>query len=475
MDIRPSGTILGSLVALLLTLASPGIPETKPKRGAASPVRYVVTGVQTTRAAALDPDDPDSLAAYKHNFQDILTISRADMVDPPPSRTIEVIEDLGEAFFNLQGLKTERVIGELLPLRDRDVDELIVHSWGAAAVLEALSQGFLRKPPRRLIVVQPPQLTPWGGSRWRRLAERYPDMPIDVFVSRHDIVQRIREGAQLAVRPATALLSTDEEFTGRVLAYFTARNVRVHTFPTPRGPIDAHSLRHFFDFAAARGLYGLQPAVPVAPLPPGETVLDNTGDDAFLVAVSQATKRVANIEALASRQAAALRDVAAQDEASARELEALRWRYFASLLESTCVGGGSRDPYDTFVLFSATALGELARTHRGDLSGCGQALLAAVLREGQPVSPGWIRKEARRYRERATRAQRKELEAARREAERLRSEEARERAYGTLLGSGRTLVDQGDASRAIRLPNDDTGAMRDLRGVRANLGRFDGR
>ena len=440
---------------------------------------FLVLGVRTAKADALDPSNPDNVLRFRNDFRDILALSYSDLADRSQSGgAIQLGADLGEAFMNLGGLRVDRVIGELLPLRDQRIDVLVVHSWAGAAVLEALDRGFLRQPPRQLVVVAPPQLTPAGGERWRRLAERYPQMAIDIYVSRGDILQRVRESMQVfhdaLAHPRLDGPPSDEEIAGEVLAYFTARNVRVRTYPAPATALDAHAVHHFLEFAAARGLYGLRGETPI---PPKETALDNRGDDAFEVEVSRTTARVADIEEVAQREAMALREVQAHDEARMREMELLMWRYFASLVESACAGAPPRNSWSDGVVFSSSVLSELGRAHRGDLSECGRRLLDGVLAAERPVMFAWVREEARRYRAKVADEERRRAEAASREAERRRAEEARERANAAVSTSGgRRTEDGGERERSIRTPDiENTSGMRDARGVLSNMGRWDGR
>jgi len=441
-----------------------------------APQNFLVLGALTGKADALDPNNPDNVLRYRNNFRDILAISYSDLPEHSPSgaRRLEQAFDFGEAFLNLGGINTERVIGELLPLRDRRMDVLIVYSWGAAAVMAAFDQGFIRQPPRQLVVVGPPQLTPAGGELWRRLADRYPQMSIDVYIARNDILQRFRETVPRVVHAMLKRLPpSEEEIASAVLSYFTARRVKVHTYHTPPGgSIDAHAIHHFLDFAAARNLYGLRQGPPVVSQ---ETVQDNTGDDEFAVSIHQTTARVAAIDELAQRQTMNLREVQARDEARMRETERLMWRYFASLVESACADAPPSDPWSDGVIFSYTELREWGRTGRGELSDCGRALLDGVLGAGRPVTFGWVRAEAGRYLARVAEETRRREQAARREAERRRAAEARERASGAMSTSGSSRTESTDRDRAIRTPDiENTSGMRDARGVKSNLGRWDG-
>jgi hypothetical protein len=160
--------------------------------------RILVQGVGASRSSATDPSAADNISEYSHNFSDIISLSYTDDANPSHTGPIEFTADLINAAANLSGVLTPKVRGDLLAVRNHQVDEIMAHSWGAAAVEAALLDGSIRLPPRKLVIVSPPNLSPQGAANWKELARRFPDMKIEIYINPDDILESVREGVLVA-------------------------------------------------------------------------------------------------------------------------------------------------------------------------------------------------------------------------------------------------------------------------------------
>ena len=67
------------------------------RRDDAGPQNFLVLGVGTAKAAALDPSNPDNVLRFRNDFRDILAISYSDLADRSQSGgPIQLGADLGD-------------------------------------------------------------------------------------------------------------------------------------------------------------------------------------------------------------------------------------------------------------------------------------------------------------------------------------------------------------------------------------------
>jgi len=437
--------------------------------------RILVQGVGASRSSATDPSAADNISEYSHNFSDIISLSYMDDVNPSHTGPIEFTADLISAAANLSGVLTQKAGGDLLKVRNHQVDEIMAHSWGAAAVEEALLDSTIRLPPRKLVIVSPPNLSPQGAAKWKELARRFPDMKIEIYINPDDILESVREGVLVAEehleKGGLGPADDSPNVTQDLMAYFVARNVTVRTYHakgiSPLDPIAAHRLKYFLEFASQTGLDGItrHPSPPPVTYATSAYESYNTAD--FLLDVSQDSLKAVQIEQQLSLHEQALRgDNGEQVKEAQAEKEAL-WRYFVSLLEMSCQGPASIDrvQHSAYsVLFSTTVIGEFAASNNLKLSGCAQELLAAVLQSDAPVDFTWIRREAARYakRQRALEREReREVERRRAEAE---YERETARATSTAQESGRS---NGSGSPSYSSPNINHLGYQQAQGINA--------
>jgi hypothetical protein len=475
----PCNTVRRSLVLVCATLLSlPFLAHAQESHYE----RILVQGVGSSHSSATDPSAADNISEYSHNFSDIISLSYTDDVNPSHTGPIEFTADLISAAANLSGVLTPKVGGDLLKVRNHQVDEIMAHSWGAAAVAEALLDGTIRLPPRKLVIVSPPNLSPQGAANWKELSRRFPDMKIEIYINPDDILESVREGVLVAEehleKGGLGPADDSPNVTQDLMAYFVARNVTVRTYHakgiSPLDPIAAHRLKYFLEFASQTGLDGItrHPSPPPVTYATSSYESYNTAD--FLLDVSQDSLKAVQIEQQVSVHEQALRgDNGGQVKEAEAEKEAL-WQYFVSLLEMSCQGPASIDrvQHSAYsVLFSTTVIGEFAARNNLKLSGCAQELLSAVLRSDAPVDFTWIRREAARYAKEQRKLER-EREAERRRAE-AEYERETARATSTAQESGRS---NGSGSPSYSKPNIDHLGYQQAQGINAGAtGIFDGR
>jgi len=314
------------------------------------PSRAIVYGIGSTIDKAADPQNPHNIVDYLHNFDYEFALSHleGDPATGTVDRAWDVTKDFASAAANLNGVLTQYVRKQLQGLADMGpVDELYVHSWAGAAVMTAINDGVI-PAPRRLIVIDPPNLTPMGGWKWQKLVNGHPGMQIDIYINRNELLQGVRENAETMIAhlkqggigPSDDNTNTIQD----VIEYFVAARVTVRTFRVS-GPYDptgleGHRLNQFLEFASAHGLYGLTRRQTSLPQPATATESDTfapVDDYAFAVeAGRQAVPvRAAQLRARAAEQA--IRQPAGEPER--QEAAAVRqhgWEYFHSLLELAC-------------------------------------------------------------------------------------------------------------------------------------------
>jgi hypothetical protein len=444
--------------------------------------RILVQGVGASRSSATDPSAADNISEYSHNFSHIISLSYMDDVNPSHSGPMEFTADLINAAANLNGVLTPKVRGELLDVRNHQVDEIMAHSWGAAAVEAGLLDGSIRLPPRKLVIVSPPNLSPQGAAKWKELASRFPDMKIEIYINPDDILESVRDGVLVAEKHLEkgGLAPADESpnVTQDLMAYFISRNVTVRTYHakgiSPLDPIAAHRLKYFLEFASQTRLDGITRHPPPPPITYATSSYESYNTADFLLDVSQESLKSVEIQQQVSLHEQALRgDNGGQVKEAQAEKEAL-WQYFVSLLEMSCQGPASIDriQHSAYsVLFSSTVIRDFAAKNNLKLSECAQDLLSAVLRSDAPVDFTWIRREAARY----TRRQRK-LERER-EAERRRTEAEYERETARTTSTAKeSRQSNGRGSPSQSNPNIDHLGYKQAQGISAGAaGIFDGR
>jgi len=475
----PCNTVRRSLVLVCATLLSlPFLAHAQESHHEC----ILVQGVGSSRSSATDPSAADNISEYSHNFSHIISLSYTDDVNPSHTGPIEFTADLINAAANLSGVLTQKVSGDLLEVRNRQVDEIMAHSWGAAAVEVALLDGTIRLPPRKLVIVSPPNLSPQGAANWKKLSSRFPDMKIEIYINPDDILESVREGVLVAEehleKGGLGPADDSPNVTQDLMAYFVARNVTVRTYHAKGishlDPIAAHRLKYFLEFASQTRLDGItrHPSPPPITYATSSYESYNTAD--FLLDVSQDSLKAVQIEQQVSLHEQALRgDNGGQVKEAQAEKEAL-WQYFVSLLEMSCQGPASIDrvQHSAYsVLFSTTVIGEFAARNNLKLLGCAQELLSAVLRSDAPVDFTWIRREAARYAKEQRKLER-EREAERRRAE-AEYERETARATSTAQESGRS---NGSGSPSYSKPNIDHLGYQQAQGINAGAtGIFDGR
>lgn len=456
-------------------------------QGTDSPRRVLILGVGATRENSLDPASPNNIREFTHNFDSSIELSFDAAVAPraPIDAPISFMVDMLSGAANLSGFLTDNVRGALLPLRAVRAEQIVVHSWGAPALMESIIQGIV-PAPRQLIVVDPPNILAQSGVRWRAFGEANPGMQVSIHISSWEIFNRVRVASWVARHPGqflTAYVWRDFEAISRdVLGSFAGTNVTVSTFSVPadaQGAIAAHRLRHFFEFAAANGLHDLTKAnVPAAPRSSTLDALGSAGtESSWLVHLSASTARVEAVQQQVEQRSMEIRlpDVSAM-EASWKDAQNQAWRYFVSLTELACQ---SPDQFEGIegsahgVVFPQGTLENLYRANKPALSPCASQLMSAILAFDQPVTLAWIRTEAERYQVREQRVAR-EREAARRRAQR-----EYERAIAAIASSARRAAQERSSSdpggsrfkteSSVRFT--EGRGMSDLKGVLGSGGR----
>lgn len=470
------------LVIVAAQLADPTLVTAQPP----PPFRVLILGVGATRENSSDRASGENISEFRQNFDLVIELSFAAQVAPkaPIDSPIQYWLDVLHGAANLSGFVTDKVRGELLPLRNRKADLVVVHSWAAPAIMAALNQGLLASPPKELVVVDPPNILPQGGSKWRELGAANPSMRVTVYINKFELFNRVRVAAHVAQHPEqTKLFASSQELsdaTRGVLANFVGRNVTVRTFPVPPPAatlIGAHRLQHFFEFAAAHGLHGLNKASGPMAATAAPIALSAEDDDNFLVRLSESTARIDAVSDQVAQREAGIRapDVSGL-EALWRDSQASAWRYFSSLAELACQDPerlGEVEPTAHGVVFSQSTLQQFHNREKPTFSRCANQLMAAVIAFDRPVTFAWIKTEARRFQTRERRAERL------REAERKRALREYERAAAAIATSAhrsareRNATSSGDRVSDSRFSIPEPAAMRELRGVLANLKRYD--
>lgn len=111
---------------------------------------------------------------------------------------LDVRFDLRETIAAMQGEVTEHAKKRLAPYKDKEINEIVAHSWGSELVYAAILTGELR-PPKKLIAVGVPDD---DFEKWKMLAAR---TGTEVHFARADNDLIAQEGAKLAKREAGSI------------------------------------------------------------------------------------------------------------------------------------------------------------------------------------------------------------------------------------------------------------------------------
>jgi hypothetical protein len=340
---------LSAGMLILLALATPA-------HGADAPAQPVlVLGVYGTEGLANDPNDTHSIAEFTHNFGKIVTLTHRKDGEPVLLDKQNKKADLSVSIReDLNGKLSDYSRRMLEPLRGAPQETLIAHSWGAMAVLYAIRDGVI-PPPKRLVIVNPPLVSPEGTGEWRALAERHPDLSLDVYIGTDDFLQRGRRLLSATQTDSETGWQKDAS-PGDALVPFLLPNaparVRVRMYPGD------HRLLGFFDFVSRKGEYGLKPRAvggtaqipgPAAPAFIVKDLFPTNGarslgktparsgygylfDSGPGLARAQAFARIAGIE-----RAPQTRELLqARAERSVVDLAKARWEYAALLVATAC-------------------------------------------------------------------------------------------------------------------------------------------
>ncbi len=373
--------------------------------------RALVMGVGATSKKAADPNNPDNIAAYLQNFDVVIPLSYSEKSGEPTAldSAVQTVGDLAEAGAGIIGrVLTDNEKGQLLAIKNRPpLDELYVHSWGAPAVMEAIRQGYL-PAPNRLIVIDPPNLTPKDAQKWGNLAASFPEMKLDIFVNKDELFEQIRE---VYATKASSSIGADHDFYlfGDVLANFTGRTITVHTFTaTLSGTIhsyEIHSLKYFFEYAVPRGLFGLTkvntPAVPAPEYLAGYTP---DSESAYLIKVSPETAKMSSLEqSFWARQNEIRNPDKTADLLNIQQSREAGWSYFKAVVRYACADPEGLDSEASVhrafgVVFAFEVISTFYGQEKSSLSECDRQLIEPILAAETPVSYGWLEKQARTYR-----------------------------------------------------------------------------
>lgn len=244
-----------ALATVLILLTTSGVAHSSPSEAPVTqPV--LVLGVSGLEELANDPNNTRSIAEFTQNFAKVVTLTHRrdgapallDLKDKAADLALSVKEDLS-------GKLSTHSREALAPLREIRQDTLIAHSWGAMALMYAIRDNEI-PPPKLLVIINPPLLSPEGTRQWRTLAERFPELALDVWIGTDDLLNR---GRKMASRPQK------NEETGEFKLYSPADALM--PFLTPNAPAKVrvrmypgdHRLLGFLDFASRKNEYGLKP------------------------------------------------------------------------------------------------------------------------------------------------------------------------------------------------------------------------
>jgi hypothetical protein len=370
--------------------------------------RVLILGVGGSQAVATDPNDPTSIAEYTQNFSQVITLTHRNDRAADPGFAYWAKDLAWATYEDVRGSLASHSRDVLRPLRLSPSDTVMAHSWAAMALMYGIRDGQVAAPGR-LVIINPPLITPEGSREWRAFAERHPQLALDVYIGTDDLLHRLRvneaAGRYERYSPGDALLP--------FLTPEAPARVRVRMYPGD------HRLLGFMEFVARTGQYGVRPRVvggnvviagPPVPeflkkdLYPGAATgygyLFETGPG---MARAQALARSAGVGREPQTRELLRVQLQERAERSARELARARWQFVALLISTACKAPYVLREFESRGLVPGVSipLSDIRTGYEGErssMSRCERELLEEIIRNPRNLSILALADRGERYR-----------------------------------------------------------------------------